>query len=853
MFTVRLLGSVEIRDAAGSESDALPRQPKRLGLLSYLATAQPRGFHRRDKLVALFWPEASQEQARHSLSQALHVLRSELGQAAVRGRGDSDVAIDEASISCDVVEFEQAVEAGEYEEALDLYRGDLLEGLFVREASEFERWLEDERTRLREKASGAAWALAHEHIAADHLVDAERIAQRALLLVATDESEVRRFIQALADAGDRAAAVRFYERFTQRLRAEYEIEPDPVTVECAERIRNKKSAADRGSAAQESTEAGHRAQAMPSGGATPTGTIPLDHVAKRRWMMAGAAVAAAVVIAAIAVIAAVPRGGSVALDPDRIAVAVLDNQTGDPSLDQLGSMTANWITQGLLNTGILEVLPSVEALQAWRYVAGEIDAGRVTNLVRAFAEETGAGTVVSGAIYRQGDTLRVQMEVTDARTHKPLGTIPVVSGRVGAERAVIEAVRERVMGFLAVAFDERLSTQAAVGGTPPTFDAYRAFDEGLGYYVRSMYWEAFPPMHRAFALDSTFILPLLFAASSYIRLIERAQADSVLRLVQSYGDQLSNYHRLWLEILQAKVEGDWERQYRAGRRGAELTSGTMLVFEHARVALRGFSQPQEALDALATLDPERGPMRGRIPYWAVKTEALHDLGDYQGELQAARQARRLYPDRHRAFGFEGMALAALGRGGEVIALVDEALAMRSHDWSLDGPADFMISLGLEARIHGQPEVAQGVFERVIEWYWAQMPEGTCWDGTINLGWALYHNRQFADAKTCWESILPEPDLPDVRRHEIRGALGLVAAKQGDLPEARRVLQWHLDLDLPYLHLPGHHLCAAAAIAEVLGDRQETEALLRQAFWEGFPHQRLWLNWYGLESLGSYEP
>ena len=386
----------------------------------------------------------------------------------------------------------------------------------------------------------------------------------------------------------------------------------------------------------------------------------------------------------------------------------------------------------------------------------------------------------------------------------------------------------------------------------PTFDAYRAFDEGLGYYVRSMYWEARPHMHRAFALDSTFILPLLFAASSHISVSQRAQADSVLGIVQSYGDQLSNYHRLWLEILQAKVEGDWERQYRAGRRGAELASGSMLVFEHARVALRGLSRPQEALDALATLDPERGPMRGWISYWAVKTEALHDLGDYQGELEAAQQARRLYPDRHRAFLFEGMALAALGRGEEAIALVDEALAMPSQHLSMDVPAEFMISLGLEARVHGQPEVAQGVFERVIEWYWARLPEGTCGGEGDNLGWALYHNGQFADAKTCWESILPaEPLLQEAVRLGIRGGLGLVAAKQGDLPEARRVLQWLRDSDLPYLR--GHHLGAAAAIAEVLGDRRQAEALLRQAFSEGFPHDRIWLNWYGLESLGLYEP
>jgi DNA-binding SARP family transcriptional activator len=232
-IAVRLFGSGEMFDADGRELHSLPSQPKRFGLLSYLATAQPRGFHSRDKLLGLFWPEASHEQARHSLNQALHVLRSELGEQAIMSRGGSDVAIDEALVSCDVVEFELAVEDHDYEQALELYRGDLMEGMFVRDAPEFERWLEDERARLREKAAGAAWALAHEHIRADRLVDAERTAQRALLLVPTDEGEVRRFIQELADAGDRAAAVRFYEKFAQRLQSEYEIEPDPVTAAVA--------------------------------------------------------------------------------------------------------------------------------------------------------------------------------------------------------------------------------------------------------------------------------------------------------------------------------------------------------------------------------------------------------------------------------------------------------------------------------------------------------------------------------------------------------------------------------------------------------------------------------------------
>jgi DNA-binding SARP family transcriptional activator len=254
----------------------------------------------------------------------LHVLRSELGDEAVRRRGDSDVAIDETLISCDVVAFELAVEAGDYERALELYRGDLLEGLFVREAPEFERWLDDERTRLREMAAGAAWALAHQHIGAGRLVGAERTAQRALLLVATDESEVRRFIQALAHAGDRAAAVRFYEKFAQRLRSEYEIEPDPSTVAVSQALVNAAAHPHQvDKTTGEAIAAEQLRPVAPSDSTTPTDARPSENAFMRsRKVQIGVAVAtvATLVLAAALLL---PRWSGRTLFPDRVIVVAI--------------------------------------------------------------------------------------------------------------------------------------------------------------------------------------------------------------------------------------------------------------------------------------------------------------------------------------------------------------------------------------------------------------------------------------------------------------------------------------------------------------------------------------------------
>src|ERR1051325_3958230 len=72
MIEFRLLGALHLTDAEGREVQSLLTRPRRLALLAYLAAATPRGFHRRDSLLALFWPELDQEHGRAALGQALH-------------------------------------------------------------------------------------------------------------------------------------------------------------------------------------------------------------------------------------------------------------------------------------------------------------------------------------------------------------------------------------------------------------------------------------------------------------------------------------------------------------------------------------------------------------------------------------------------------------------------------------------------------------------------------------------------------------------------------------------------------------------------------------------------------------
>ena len=90
VIRLRTLGQLDLEGPGGHEVRNALAQPKRAALLAYLALATPRGHHRRDALLALFWPESDIERARNALNQAVHFLRLSLGSGTIINRSGDD-------------------------------------------------------------------------------------------------------------------------------------------------------------------------------------------------------------------------------------------------------------------------------------------------------------------------------------------------------------------------------------------------------------------------------------------------------------------------------------------------------------------------------------------------------------------------------------------------------------------------------------------------------------------------------------------------------------------------------------------------------------------------------------------
>jgi len=237
MLRLSTLGQIDLRTADGKVVRSLLSQPKAMALLVYLVLARPRGYQRRDTLCALFWPESDDEHARGALSQTLSRIRRSLGRRAIETRGHGEVRVATGQVDCDVVAFEEAVAVGESGAALSHYQGPFLQGFQVHDAPGFERWTDAERDRLRRSAVEVAWDHAHRCLLSGEPLEAEGAAQRALALAPALEQQVRGFMEALARAGDRGAALRFYQKLVETLATELEVEPAEETTALAAAIR----------------------------------------------------------------------------------------------------------------------------------------------------------------------------------------------------------------------------------------------------------------------------------------------------------------------------------------------------------------------------------------------------------------------------------------------------------------------------------------------------------------------------------------------------------------------------------------------------------------------------------------
>jgi len=504
--------------------------------------------------------------------------------------------------------------------------------------------------------------------------------------------------------------------------------------------------------------------------------------------------------------------------PGRVVIAPFDNRTGDPALESVGIMVAEWLTQGLSSTPLVEVVDSRSLMASVQAIR---DAGGQGDPALRLAHETRAGTVVAGSIYQVADSLRFQARIADAGSARLRLTVDPITIPARDPVPALEPLRRRVTGALASLLDDRLNNPGVTTSRPPSYEAYQEYVLGMANYGRDLKGDI-AHFARAVALDSSYTQALLWLGIAQADIGEIGLADSIFSLAETHRERLAPYDQANLDYFaRGFARGDWEGSYGGARRMLELAPSA----EHAKWAVALTSvvthRPHEALAMLSRIDTTRGWGRTwRFGVASVAAGALHHLGDFVGDLAIAKAAAGAADAPVEWFlGVEARALAALQRDDEVFALPFESV----HG---EAPGSLMLRTAAELSAHGSPDEGRRMYRRASEWYGAKAAGDTAAVWRAGLAYSLLGAESWPEARELYAK-LQRQDPTEVTNI---GALGLVAARTGNRSAADGALETLSTSSGS--HLYGEAAWWRARILAILGRTEEAVAAIEQSYREG---------------------
>jgi len=833
MVRLLSLGQLSLVGSDGQPVSNAAAQPRRLALLAVLGRSAPKAVSR-EKLIAWFWPDADEERGRRSLNQALYALRSELGSEEVL-LGQRDLRLNLDLVGADAADFETAMESGRFEEAASLYRGPFLDGFHLSSAPEFEQWVEDERRAMAHRYGEALETLA---TAAERKGDHAGAVTWWRRAANADPSSARlaiKLMRALAASGDRSGAIRHATIYATIVEQQFEMPVDSAVTALAEELKESRVTSRESQGSHESRVVSPE---MPPAAITPD-VLPEAPVLAppsttssprrdARWKLAalGGALLIAGIVVARQFLSVRPSVRPSASDQPIVAVLPLTNATGDSTFNLAGAMVTDWVTQSLAQTGLVRVLDTRSLLTE-------------TGDVRELARRSNVSYIVTGHVYRQGDSLRFTAQLTDARTGGIATTIREVMSPLNEPTAALKTLESQVTGALAVLVDRRLSNYTATSSRPPTWQAYQEFLLGMRAFRRP-YDSSLARFRRASELDTTYMQARLWAGSALSNLRRWREADSVFRTVAARRDRLAPYDRATLDYFHdGFVLGDWETAYNGAKRMVELAPAAGHALWALGLTARITYRPREAIAAMERIDLTSGWGRE----WAVRimgevAQAYHILGEYDNALRATRRMLEFAPSDGYARTEEAVSLAAGLHYAELAERVEAAGALPDdpRTWEPFTGGDLLTQVARELAAHGAPaDTVKRYAQAAVEWYETPTTAGVA--DTIHLyghARAAYTAGRWAEARDLYERLVR---INPVTSEWMAGA-GAAAARMGDTTRADSLLKQVLALPADYLF--GRRPRFAAMVAAALGRKDQAVQLLTQGLREGVG--RRW-NWH----------
>ena len=561
-------------------------QRRRLALLAFLA-ASGRAKVTRDRLVALFWPERDAASGRHALSQLVYAIRRDLGAEAIVSDSET-LSLRPDILPSDVAEFDDDIRAGNLEHAAELYRGVFLEGFYVDDAPELERWIEEERARRSGECGRVLERLAEEAERSGDTVRACEWWRRRAAMTPTEARPVLRLMRALSAVGDRAAALQVARVYETLVREELEAEPDPAIVAFARELKVATPVPPLSPAqpmlATPASQSDVTPAVIPAVIERPTRRIPV-------------AIAATLVVAlAILGLQARDRDGADAAPATRAeATVVLGDLAGPDSVLALAVREA--LRAELSNTRGVHLTSDLRLRGVRSLMRLPVGAPLAPPSLLEVATRSGAHVAISGSVVPLGSGAQIVVDLHDPSSGRALGTFAERPSNAADLMNAVERLGRSLRGALL-----QSPVDTLVRSLPSVTTTSLAALKSYALARRAASWgrraEAVDHGERAVTHDSTFVLAHYFLGDLLWFLDEQSHAEAHLTRAFELSEVAPVHERLVVRARYTQLVRDrpdsaltyWDML-------RDAAPGEPLGYEGRSWALRALGRYEEAAAA----------------------------------------------------------------------------------------------------------------------------------------------------------------------------------------------------------------------------------------------------------------
>ncbi len=840
MIRFQLFGVPDLRTASGAKAFTVLAQAKQVALLSLLCSAR-HGSVRRDRLLALLWPDLDDTRARNSLSKAIHNCRRSLGDGAIGGRFAEEIALDTATWSTDLWEFDDAIAGGDRDAALEIARrGEFLDGLLVPDSVAIEQWIDAQRTRIRRLALESATALADRHEAAGDLERTALYLREASALSPLDERVVRRRISISDRLGDRAGALETFAEFRTLLQRELVVDVSPETLAVMDSIRRRallpgaesagKAPAPPAALPVPTGEAASPATDVrrtdPSSAAPPSVEVAARTVTSRKpggRQLVGAALLVGVILAG-ALAATKGGGGTQPATAGRVIVAPFVNQSSDSTLAPIGELAADLLAAALSRAGVEDVADTRTRMLTGLTVASPASGGDNDDLADR-AGRAGFSTIITGRYNVRGGILTVIAQLRSAATALPV-IFAEERGPVTDPVSVLRKVEQRLLGAFAAMHDPRLRESSTGVAAVPTYAAYTEYVAGLKPWIDDDMKAAAAHFERAFKLDSGFVsvVPLLY--ESLILSNRRDAAESLLAGFATRRHLLAPYDRAQLDYISGFHNRDRESMYEATQRMVRLAPHSPDAQWSRGFAAATTNRFAEAIEAFQAADAYGWKVKDKL-FASLNWQSIsfHLLGRYDEELALVRKVMAQDPFEAEACYYELRALAPRHPRDAIQRVLDDCIrATGGADIAWQANARMFVAA--ELTTHDRPVEAEYFARAAVPFFETGIRrDSTAQQLREGLAAAQMALGRWSDALPYFEGAARR--LPNNRPPRFAASTAIIAAKLGQMALSDSMLA-RISESTP---VPAFHLQRARVLAN-RGRPDDAIAELRTAIATG---------------------